>query len=301
MFEDTNQTKETMENGSIEDLTGFESSFLEEEENVSEIEENAAEGARKESETELPGEQEPKEEAADTNATNREEFVPLTYIGKEIPLPKEAVMQAAQALGMTEQEVIATMQKGMNYDHLQQKLEKNPEREVLDWYAKQNGMDRAAYVKMLNDKKEEMLLEQEKERLVNQFPDSDEELLRMVAQNNLQRKQAEEQQRAVDQLKQEAEARRKPWLEFFKFYPQMEVKDIPPTVIEAVNKGETPISAMLRLEKEQLQKQIAELQKQVEVKNKNESNKNKAIGSVATEAAAPTGEEALFMAGFNEF
>ena len=300
MFEDTNQT-ELMES-SVEDLTGFESSFLEEEENVSEIEENAAEGARKESETELKeGEQEAKEEAADTNNANPKDFVNLTYIGKEIPLPKEAVMQAAQALGMTEQEVIATMQKGMNYDHLQQKLEKNPEREVLDWYAKQNGMDRAAYVKMLNDKKEEMLLEQEKERLVNQFPDSDEELLRMVAQNNLQRKQAEEQQRAVDQLKQEAEARRKPWLEFFKFYPQMEVKDIPPTVIEAVNKGETPILAMIQLEKEQLQKQIAELQKQVEVKNKNESNKNKAIGSVATEAAAPTGEEALFMAGFNEF
>lgn len=292
MFEDTNQTELEQNNQELteaftagfskeEDLTAEEATMLSEE----------GEGylpevmAEDDFALDLVEEQGAEEKAADTHAADREEFVSLTYIGKEIPLPKEAVAQTAQALGMAEQDVIATIQKGMNYDHLQQKLEKNPEREILDWYAKQNDMSREEYVKALLEQRENLALQQEQEKLATLHPQADSDLLLQLAQANLEKKQ-----QAQEKARQE---KQKPWIDFFRAYPQMEVTKIPKEVYYAVNKGEHPVTAMLRYENYALQQQMA-MAKQKGLA------RNKQIGSVKNEAAVLDGEEAGFLAGFWE-
>lgn len=219
------------------------------------------------------------------------EIITAKYNGKEIPLDKKAVESTAQALGVTSQEYVAMLQKGMNYDHVAQELQglrQAKEFQILDYYAKQAGMSRADYIGFLENQKEQILVQQEQNQLLQKYPDSDPALLQEIAQANAKNKLREVQEQELKARKEAEEQARRPWIEFFKEYPDIELTAIPAEVFQRVNRGEHPIQAMQRVELQKLQQQMQTLQN-------NAKNKITDTGSVRSNAAPETDD---FLAGF---
>lgn len=227
-----------------------------------------------------------------TSETTEAEVIKAVYNGKEIPIDKQAVEATANALGITPQEYINTLQKGMNYDHIAQEkeaLKNSKEFQVLDYFAKQNNMDRQQYVEYLNEQKEQVLIEQEKDQLLQKYPDTQPELLEEIAKINATNKLREAEIKEKQQADEAQQAITQQWVELFTNYPDMKPEELPSEVSEMVNTGLTPMMAMLKYENSQLKQQITN----VKVTQK---NKDKAIGTVKSDAATQKVDD--FLSGF---
>jgi len=230
--------------------------------------------------------------AEQTSETTEPEVVKAVYNGKEIPIDKQAVDATAKALGITPQEYINTLQKGMNYDHIAQEkeaLKNSKEFQVLDYFAKQNNMDRQQYVEYLEEQKEQVLIEQEKDQLLQKYPDTQPELLEEIAKINATNKLRDAEIKEKQQADEAQQAITRDWVELFTNYPDMKPEELPSEVSEMVNTGLTPMMAMLKYENGQLKQQITN----VKVTQK---NKDKAIGTVKSDAA--TQKVDPFLSGF---
>jgi len=273
------QTSEVMENEDLlsADTEQEDTSALESDDLFSDLL-GESEPAEQENEGEMPtdGEQ----------TSEPDEKVVAKYNGQEIPLSKQAVTEIAQALGMSEEQYIATMQKGMNYDHVvteRDGLKNAKEIAVLDEYAKQNGMTRAEFVDYLEQNRQELALQKEQEALQSKYPDTSPELLAEVAQNNLKFKQIEQQEKAKNEQQQQQQEKLKPWQEFFAEYPDIKASEVPIDVTNMVIKeGITPVQAMQKLE-------LQRLRSENEALKTNKKNKEKAIGSTKTSASEKGG------------
>ena len=97
-----------------------------------------------------------------------------------------------------------------------------------------------------------------------------------------------EQARAEEERKATAEeAELAPWLAFTRQYPDIRSQDqIPPDVLADIESGLTPVEAMLKHEKAELQNQVSELTKKIETTQKNKTNKAQAAPSVGSSKAA---------------
>ncbi len=240
--------------------------------------------------------------APETKEAPAEEMLSLKFLDKNYDLKKEAAQEVAKALGIDETSLISTLQKGLNYDYAIERAKDNPAMKVLDFYAKENGMSVERYLQELDKGKDKVLFSKELAKLQEAHPEADEGLLKELAQRNVE-------SRKQEIAKVTEEEKYKPWQDFYKEYPEIKPTDVPKEVMELVAKGESPIFAMMKVEKaklteqlkekEALQKQIEEKETQLKMLQQNEKNKKQDIGSVKSDAAAPTGEAALFLEGFS--
>lgn len=196
--------------------------------------------------------------------------------------------------GLSQEEAIVLAQKGMNYDHIKRELEqlkplKGMEEiaKEIDFWAEKSGMNRSEYLRFLQDSRHAQAVNDEVQAIRSKYPEISEEAAREMAE--LKYKDAEkEQARAEEERKSAAEeAELAPWLAFTRQYPDIRSQDqIPPDVLADIENGLTPVEAMLKHEKAELQNQISELTKKIETTQKNKTNKAQATPSVGSSKAA---------------
>lgn len=227
------------------------------------------------------------------------QLVPMKFNGREIMLPAEAVEAIGRAVGGN---AVELLEKGMNYDS---KAER--ELRLLDQFAAASGMNRAQYLSQLENMQRQQEIAAEVEKARGEFPEgTPDAALQEIAKSRVAGRYAAEQQQraereqklaAVRQRAEQAvqEARRNAEIQGWDDYEQLagvhEPKDIPPRVLELVQKeGMTPVAAHWRCQAEQARQQN-------QIEQKNERNRRQSAGSMAG-GDAPGGFEADFMSAF---
>lgn len=186
------------------------------------------------------------------------------YNGRNIPLDRQAAETLAKSLDMSLDQWIATFQKGMNYDHVAAELHdlrKRPEALAGD-LPREQGLVQGG-------------IPQEELSAGGRFGASAKALT-----GDLPREQGQ----TADEYLRSTLA----WMEFRRAYPQMRPQDIPGSVLDAWQAGESPVQAMQKVELEKLNREVQNLKI-------SRDNQAKAIGSVRTEAALENDD---FLSGF---
>lgn len=256
------------------------------------LESQQPDGQQEQPENNQEGGQEPPAEAQQEQPP---QLVPMTFNGQQIMLPAEAVQQLRGALGRNP---IELLEKGMNYDH---KAER--ELRLLDQYASAAGQTRAQYLEQLEQAQRQAELAAEVDKARSEFPEGTPDAAlteiaksRVAAKRAAEQQQRAQQQAAVQQVQQRAqqavqEARRKAeikgWDDYEKLAGVHKPEDIPPRVVELVQKeGMTPVAAHWRYQAEQAQQQN-------EINKKDQQNRRQSAGSLT--GAGDTADD--FLAG----
>lgn len=259
------------------------------EETVNEPADEPAEPQEGEPAEETPAEPaEPPQEAA-------EPTVPLVYNGQQMGLPKSAVDALAGVLGG---DVIALLQKGMNYEH-------RGSREIgmLERYAQAGGYDsRAAYLDAMERQLGQHQIDMELARLQEQYPETPEDALRPIAERTVDDRNAAERaarerenaERARAEMLRAGEEKSRPWADMLKLHPEVDVSTLGKEFFDLVNAGVPPVAAYERMETERVKQEAAELREQLKATQKNTQNRQAAIGTMASE----TLDNDPFLAGF---
>lgn len=224
--------------------------------------------------------------------------VPMIYNGQQILLPAEAVQALRGALGM---DPVELLQKGMNYDNKAAR-----ELRLIDQFAQESGMSRQQYIEQLEAAQRQQELAAEMEKCRTEFPDTPDAALKAIAESRIATKRAAAQQQEVQRQQQLAALRQratsavekarqqaavKAWDDYEQISGAHTAQDVPPRVLELVQKeGMSPVAAYYRYQAEQKEQQLG-------IRQKAEQNRQQSVGSLAGDAT-PGGFEADFMKGF---
>ena len=243
--------------------------------------ENQQAGGREEEPGQNEGGEPPQQGEQQPPKEEPPKLVPLTYNGKQIMLPEAAVQQVRDALGM---DPIQLLQKGMNYD---QKAAR--ELHLLDQYAAASGLNRQQFISQLEQAQRQKELQDELQKVRNEFPETPDTALMEIAKNRMASRQAARQQEqmqrqqtlqavqdraqtAVQQARRQAQINA--WDEYEKIAGVHKPEDIPARVNELVQEGMTPTAAHWRYQAEQAQQQVRAQQK-------DKQNRSESMGSMA--------------------
>ena len=182
---------------------------------------------------------------------------------------------------LTEAEARELAQKGMNYDRIKQRydeLANSEELTLLYQVAKEAGVsNRTEFVKTLAQYSQHNAVNQYVEQLKQQHPDTDESVLRELAETKLRQQQKEQEEQRLNTQqqaeKQQKEAFAAQYNAFITEYPNVDPAKLPDEVIQSMAAGETMLSAYRGYELKQLRAEKAAAEA-------NQKNKNKALGSV---------------------
>ena len=182
---------------------------------------------------------------------------------------------------LTEAEARELAQKGMNYDRIKQRYDEvanSEELTLLDQLAKEAGVsNRTEFVKTLAQYSQHNAVNQYVEQLKQQHPDTDESVLRELAETKLRQQQKEQEEQRLNTQqqaeKQQKEAFAAQYNAFITEYPNVDPAKLPDEVIQSMAAGETMLSAYRGYELKQLRAEKAAAEA-------NQKNKNKALGSV---------------------
>ena len=245
-------------------------------------------------------ETETKETETETQAETEEvkpqaETLTAKYNGKEFALDKAAIAKAAEGLGVKEDEVIAIIQKGLNYDNFKASLGTSNEYKALDILAENAGLKRADFIAETIRNGDKLLLEKEKKALEEKYPYLEEKDIADLAEKQMQFNRAARAEQARTEADAEGKKQQAVWVEFFKRYPDIKPEAISDEMYKRVQAGENPLSIQLEIENRQLKAEQEKLKTEMEAAKKNTHNAAKSTGSVKS-AAAADGDD--FLAGF---
>lgn len=248
---------------------------------------------------ELLGEDAPEEakengpEADAPQQETPEEMVVAKYNGREIPMPRAAVETLAKSVGMDADAMVATLQKGMNYDHLYgdvQRMKNAREFAVLDGWAKRSGMTRQQLLDQIETQSEQIALQNQQQALAQRYPSAPPEMLEEIARIRLTQQKQELERRQQEEKEQGERQKRDLWKQFFLENPQItDAAEIPKEVFERVAAGEAPALAFLRLKSQEMEKKLAAY-------SQNDRNRKAAIGPAGGEASVQDAD--AFLTGF---
>lgn len=190
-------------------------------------------------------------------------------------------------------EAIPLVQKGLNYEKVQERLqalESDPRLAFVETLAGQYGMSVPEYMQAVQQQQEQSRIQELVEKGISEE----------LAQEMLDNRKFREQFEAEKQAKQQEEQQNAQYNEFFDYFRQANGRDfapnqdnIPESVWEATKNGVPLKYAYMAFENQQLKQQL-QTQKQ------NESNAKKApVGSVSAHGSNEVAAEDLFMQGFN--
>jgi hypothetical protein len=190
-------------------------------------------------------------------------------------------------------EAVPFVQKGMNYDKVQEKLqalESDPRLSFVEELAQQFNMSVPEYLEAVKAQKEEQRIQELVEQGISQ------ELAQEMLENRKFREQFESEKKAkADEAKKNEE-----YSQFFEYFTQANGREyqpntdkIPDSVWEAAQNGVPLKFAYMQHENQQIKQQLQTLKQ-------NQSNAQKApVGSVTSHGTTETASEDLFMQGFN--
>jgi DNA-binding phage protein len=250
-------------------------------------EESAEEPTEEETPTEEPAEgenpeeQEQKEENEETppeDTTPTEEVFELKYDKQVEKVNREKVVELAQ--------------KGMNYDRIVEQRDRlRQENEEYRKFQDEN----TATLELLNAAVSSsgmtvpQFLKTVRENVLRSKGLSNDAIAERIAREDAERKLAEKQ-RADERRDQETneknaqtEKQKREVEAFVSAYPNVDPKSISQEVWDAVNRGESLLSAYTRQENKSLQSKVKELTSTIEAMQQNTKNKEKSVGSVKSD------------------
>ena len=239
-----------------------------EEDSEEETVEETTETEESQEETEVEDEA----EETDEETTEEEETVDFKYFGQTSKLNKSAIEKIGVGMGKNADEVVSLLQKGANYEN-------SPLHKLIDKYADANGMNREEYIKFLEDGLPGLAENIQRNKVMGEHPDWDEEKVELAVKLNLSKMNTAKAEREA-KAKEDAEFELyKPHLEFLKKYP--DVKKYPDEVAADIEKGISPIVAYESfIQKQEYAAKMEELNKQIAKEEKKAKNKAKSTGSL---------------------
>lgn len=245
------------------------------------------------------GQEQGNEEPNQTPSEQKEEepqaeetTLPVKFLGKEYPIPQSEIKSLAERLNINEDEVIATIQKGLNYDHA---VANTPLHKRIARLAELNGKTPEEYSDFLDSAANEIGLRHEIENVRKQYPELSDEAVEIIAQKNVENGKLSEYKRAKEtEEKQEKDRENElaPYRAFCAKYP--DVKEFPQEVAAMINAGTDPTFAYELYTKNQ--EQIKNLTNEnTELKQK-QTNYYSSMGSSKASAAGEDYDD--FLSGF---
>lgn len=207
-------------------------------------------------------------------------------------------------IGLSQEEAINYAQKGMNYDKLNERyssLNSNLER-----LAQANGLSVDDYLTRLEDVQTNFEVGQELEALKEQYPDTNEEALKELAQSRVAQRRGEnlrEEQISLQREQQAQEQAEKDYMandvqHFMNLYPNVNIRDLPQEVWDMVDKGETVTYAYTAYRNKQLEQNKPQLEAKQRAQELNVQNQARNIGSTTNVSGAKKDD---FLEGWDEF
>ena len=220
------------------------------------------------------------------NAPQAPQFVSVPYNGQTVNLPLDALTALNNALGGNIGQIL---ERGLAPQAPVQPQQPSQEALILDAYAKAAGFsDRQGYMQAMQQQLNNFEVQNEIKNLQIKYPDTPQEALIGIAQQTVQNRhqqQANQREFAAQQIQkahkqaqfqanQRANAEKvKPFLEFYRQYPDVKKENLDPKFFELVKSGLHPSAAYERLQSEQYKAQLAAF-------NKNQQNAATSIGSM---------------------
>lgn len=274
-MEDLNQNLETEESLFEDDTEIEEDSLFDDDES----DESSAE------ETE-ESEDKPAEEETEETA-EEEPFMVIRYNKEDRPLNRDQTKELAQ--------------KGMNYDAMQQAMQERYDalnRDILR-LAQMNNMDVPQYLKSLEDMQVNYAVSRELQVLKEQYPETDETVLKELANNRvadrlLKNQSQQAQNRQIEADKQRNEIRRQ--LEMFeRKYPGVDAQNLDQKVYDLMKEGYTLLEAYNEFKEEQTKADQISQDQQKKIEKLNRKNQKKKLGNLNNTDSIMEDD---FMAGF---
>lgn len=191
-----------------------------------------------------------------------------------------------QEMELGEDEAIPLIQKGMNYEKVQEQLnslKNDPRLSFVEELARDNNMTVDQYLQAVKESREQQRLN---ELIQNNIP---EDLAREILENRKFREQLETEKKS----KQVEEKRNSEFSEFLETFPNAKAEDIPKEVWEA-NQNGVPLKFAY------MQHEFNKVQNELKTLKQNQENRKKApIGGITTYGTKETVEEDDFLRGFS--
>ena len=209
---------------------------------------------------------------------------------------------------LTQEEAIQLAQKGLNYDRIYPNYEKMNKNfgqyesvyNQLSELAEQNGRTVDEYINSLNEMQEQYAVSLELKSLKEQYPGTDENLLRELAKSKINEKKSFEktQKRQSETEKMDAQKLeiKRQIDKFQKIYPDLDPGELDEEVYAYMDEGYTLLEAYNTVKGKNDALAQAEKQRQIEAAKKNQSNKKKSLGNIGTNGSSAKDD---FLSGFS--
>lgn len=236
--------------------------------------------------TPKPEQTEPQIQEPQQTTPQEQQFVSVPYNGQTVNLPLDALTALNNALGGNIGQIL---ERGLAPQAPVQPQQPSQETLILDAYAKAAGFpNRQGYMQAMQQQLNNFEVQNEIKNLQIKYPDTPQEALIGIAQQTVQNRhqqQANQREFAAQQIQkahkqaqfqanQRANAEKvKPFLEFYRQYPDVKKDTLSPQFFELVKSGLHPSAAYERLQAEQYKAQLAAF-------NKNQQNATTSIGSM---------------------
>lgn len=202
-------------------------------------------------------EQEGEETKEDTKPEEPEEFLTVKYNKAERKLTKDEAIELAQ--------------KGLNYDKVFGETERL--RSAVKPYADQAGMTIPQYLDHLAKTAGANAEATVEQQVRADYPYIADEAVKELVQARLK-----DQQAKTETAQEEAEKAK--WAEVMNTYPDVKADNIPQDVLDAVNAGKDPLTAMHEHRIAALQQQLAKANAKADAAEKNAKNRAASTGSM---------------------
>ena len=225
-----------------------------------------------------------KEETTEEKVTDHQNVEQPKGVSEE---PFLDIVYNKETKNLSKDEARTLAQKGMNYDHM---LERYAPIEEL---ARLNNMDTVTFIKTLNETQRQFELDKELNSLKQQYPNTDETVLKELAQSRAEGRVAAQKEKFQKEQNEQVNAQEqqvKRDLELFKQeFPDVDYTELPQEVYENVRNGLPLLSAYYKYLRttESVASKVDKI---------NETNKQKSLGSTTN---AGGGTHDAFLEGFN--
>lgn len=172
---------------------------------------------------------------------------------------------------LTRDEAIELAQKGLNYDKVFGENERL--RGAVKPYADQAGMTVSAYLEHLSKTAGETAEANVEQQVRSDYPYIADEAVKEIVQARMK-----EQASKAEAAQQDAE--KAMWAEVMATYPDLKADEIPQDVLDAVNAGRDPLTAMHEHRIADLQDRLAKAQAKADAAEKNAKNRAASTGSM---------------------
>lgn len=201
-------------------------------------------------------------------------------------------------VALNQEQAIEYAQKGMNYDKLNDRLSYLQSR--LDNNARTNGLTIDEYLDRLDEAESQFRVNNELEALKEQYPDTNEEVLLQLAMQNANAKLGEFQREEQAQLEQERSAydtnARNDLENFMACFPDVDLKDLPPEVMQEANETHNLTRAYGNWARKQAQINRPIIEARQQAQQLNAQNQQRSMGSTTNVDSAKQDD---FLDGWN--